>query len=596
MIFSLLKKLNKSKKMWLFFVITFFIFGNFTFAYWQVSNNAVFWNLFFSLIDLIWSIWYIFPILASKLMTNDLLYGASLHFDVVLWNIWNFARSMANFTIWFMFIYFIFKYTISFWEKDGWIIKSNLPKLAIASIVINMSWFLMAVLIDLSTILIVWVWSLPAVFWDNLNSQKINIHKNIILTYKKCKPWKNTNCDRFSYSTKGNTINTSIKKLQTYETMISGPLYFIWSNILGINGKSIWKVLNNAYDQDKNAFKNNWEAMKALIQLWIYLLFLIPIIILIIINIIRVFRIWIYIAFSPLIFLDQIFWWKVWWKTHKALALKNMIWLIFQPVLVILSFSIAIIMIVWIYDWLQTMKNTNNSAKVKKMFLLDKNASSGLVKMEFGTMQDTNTSNFVWWFFGYLIVSFLVVIILWTLIKISFQASEITKWVADKMFSFSEDLAKTVPIPTPLWKVSYGSLWYLKQHIDAIPGNMLSKQSEKRSKAFNQKPDISQSKLNEINNKLSLNGNFKKEWIKEAIKLLSWYKSEMLLWSNTKKLLSELSKIIKEKSNWTGKNVSFKTPTMNYFKEKHTPEDQIAYISKNQDAILEGLWVDKSVP
>ena len=35
---------------------------------------------------------------------------------------------------------------------------------------------------------------------------------------------------------------------------------------------------------------------------------------------------------------------------------------------------------------------------------------------------------------------------------------------------------------------------------------------------------------------------------------------------------------------------------MNYFKEKHTPEDQIAYISKNQDAILEGLWVDKSVP
>ncbi len=591
MIFSFFKKLNKFKKIGLFFVITFFIFSNWTFAESTVKNSSVFWNLFFSLVDLIWSIWYIFPILASKLMTNDLLYWTALHFDVVLWNIWNFARSMANFAIWFMFIYFVFRYLISFWEKDGWIIKTNLPKLAVASIVINMSWFLMAVLIDLSTILIVWVGSLPAVFWDNLNSEKINIQKDITLTYNKCTPWKKDNCKRFSYDTNWKTIDTSIKNLQNYETMISWPLFFIWSNILWINGKSIKKILNNAYDQDKKAFKNNWDAMKALIQLWIYLLFLIPIIILIVINIIRVFRIWLYIAFSPLIFLDQIFGWKVWWKTHKALALKNMIWLIFQPVLVILSFSIAIIMIVWIYEWLKYDWNTKNKEEIKKIFLLDKDASSGLVKMKFWNMQDPNTSNFVWWFFGYLIVSLLVVIILWTLIKISFQASEITKWVADKMFSFSEDIAKTVPLPTPLWKVSVGSLWYLKQNIEAIPGGILTKQQNRIDDIFGQKHDISQSKFTDISNKL-LNAQDKKEWIKKAIQTLSGYKSE-LLWPNAKKLLTELSKIIEYKTNWIWKDITIRDNTIDYFvKGKHTPEDQIDYISKNQDSILEGLWVD----
>jgi len=584
MIFSFFKKLNKFKKILLFLVAIFFLLSNFTFASTTTNNNSVFWDLFFSLIDLIWAIWYIFPILASKLMTNDLLYWTSLHFDVVLWNIWNFARSMANFIIWFMFIYFIFKYLISFWWKDGWIIKTNLPKLAIASIVINMSWFLMAVLIDLSTILIVWVGSLPSVFWENLTSEKINIQKNIIKDYVDCKPNQKTKCKRFSYNMKNGSIDISIKDLQKYETMISWPLFFIWSNILWINGESTKKILNDAYDQDKKVFRHDWEAMKALIQLWIYLLFLIPIIILIVINIIRVFWIWIYIAFSPLIFLDQIFGWKVGWNTNKALAFKNMIWLIFQPVLVILSFSIAIIMIVGIYDWLQTMKNNDNSDKVKKIFLLDKDASAWLVKIEFWTSQDANTSNFIWWFFGYLIVSLLVIIILWSLIKISFQASEITKWVADKMFSFSEDLAKTIPIATPFWKVSYGSLWYLKQDIEAIPSGMVSKQSEKISKFFGQKSDISSNDYRTIHNNISnINNKDYKSWLKEAINKLIEYKWEML-WTNTKKLLEDVSKIILDKNNWI-KSSSI----VDDFKKLTKPDEQIEYISKNKEAILEGL-------
>jgi len=54
--------------------------------------------------------------------------------------------------------------------------------------------------------------------------------------------------------------------------------------------------------------------------------------------------------------------------------------------------------------------------------------------------------------------------------------------------------------------------------------------------------------------------------------------------------LKEISKIIWEKASWSV-NVKEKQSIITWFKSTHTPEEQIDYISKNQEAILEGLWV-----
>lgn len=103
--------------------------------------------------------------LAGKLVDNSLVYGEMFKFDIVLWDLWNMVRNLANFWLGFLFIYYIFRYIIK-QDKDKGpkrIIKQSL----IAGVWIQASWFLMAVLIDISTIMIYWIWGLPlSILWS----------------------------------------------------------------------------------------------------------------------------------------------------------------------------------------------------------------------------------------------------------------------------------------------------------------------------------------------------------------------------------------------------------------------------------------------
>ena len=96
-------------------------------------------------------------LLAGKLVDNSLVYWEVLWFDAVLWQLWNIVKNLANFTLWFFFLYKIFKYLIS-WKES---VKEIFLRALIAWIWIQASWFIIATLIDASTILTYWVWWLP---------------------------------------------------------------------------------------------------------------------------------------------------------------------------------------------------------------------------------------------------------------------------------------------------------------------------------------------------------------------------------------------------------------------------------------------------
>ena len=556
--------------------LIFFLFLNISYATGQTQESAIFWNLLVGLFDLIGSIWYILPIIAWKLLTNDLLYWTSLHLDALLWNIWNFSRSIANFLIWFLFIYFIFKFITS--EKDASLIKTNLPKIAFWSIIINASWFVIAVLIDISTILIAWFGSLPLNFYNINKNTKIAVPTNIKFDSTKCST-KNNNCFNWSYSIVATWDNNlTLDKLQSYETYISWPLFFMWANILGIT-TSKEKLLNNAYDVNSKEFKHNWAAVKAIIQIIIILLFTIPIIVLIAVNVVRIFWIWIYIWFSPLIFLDQIFWWKVASK-QKAFWFKNMMWLIFQPALVVLAFSISFIFIVALYQSLvdsQTSKYTDN---VKKVFLLDK-SENWIVDIEwFWKIQDaSSTTEFIWWFFSYLIVSILIIILLWTLIRLSFKATEVTSSISESMFNFSTDFMKTVNfMPTPYGAQSIWSMKYLWQNVGRLPSNLANKQADKLAEKFNITPDIAQNQTDDIITNFNYDKT-KKEWFEKAIKKLEVFKGKSTIdgRENAKKLIDAIeTNIIPEIHNVTIKES---------FKNAKTYEKKLDILLKNQTKI-----------
>ena len=108
----------------------------------------------------------VYPMLliAWKLVDNSLVYGEVFWFDAVLWNLWIIIRNIANFTLWFIFIFYIFKYLIKQDAKQDW--KWLIIRALIAWVLIQSSWFIMAALIDISTIATYWVGWLPiTVLW-----------------------------------------------------------------------------------------------------------------------------------------------------------------------------------------------------------------------------------------------------------------------------------------------------------------------------------------------------------------------------------------------------------------------------------------------
>ena len=103
---------------------------------------------------------FIYPMLvvAWYLVDNSFVYWEVFGFDAVLWQLWNIVKNLANFTLWFYFVYKIFKYLIGDGKEK---IKDVLLSALIAWIWIQASWFIMAALIDVSTILTYGVWWLP---------------------------------------------------------------------------------------------------------------------------------------------------------------------------------------------------------------------------------------------------------------------------------------------------------------------------------------------------------------------------------------------------------------------------------------------------
>jgi len=577
------KNINKKiiKIVLVLVVFLLFIF-NFSFASGTESSGgwgSDFGYAFMSLVDILWSVWYVFVIMAWKLLTNDFLYWTHFNLDVVLWHIWNFSRTLANFLIWFIFIYLVFRYILFFSEKDTSILKTHLPKLVIASILVNMSWFLIAVLIDISTIFIAAFGSLPSSLW--ISEPPLVLPKNTEISVQKCDPSSNPSCVKWSFNSvvKEKTA-THIEDLQKYETSVSWPLMFLWTSVLNIwHSKN--KLLNEAYDFKAKKFKNNGVAIKALLKLLLFILFLIPIIILIIVNVVRVFWIWLYIWFSPLLFLDWVFGKNKLSSANKAFAFKNAIWLIFSPALVVLSFSIWVILIIWVADALNTTEWTDkHKEEVKKIFMLW-SGSNGVVELDFWKFQDIwSDSKYIWWFFGYLIVNILLIIFIWGLVKMSFKASEVTSGVSDSMFRFSENLMKTIPVPTPLGPLSYGSWQMLLRNIGWIPDRMVWKQLEQMNKLFGTKSDVPIKDYNDNIEKLK-NIHSRNEALQNIFKSLEVYKdsNDIKTSPNAKKYIDALEKAILNSNAFSSIKSDLQTAT--------TYKDKLKILLKNQTTILD---------
>ena len=111
--------------------------------------------------SMIYILLYPIFLLAWALIDNSLVYWSGFWFDAILWNLWNVVKNLANFGLWFIFVYKIWEILIKQKQGDMKVIKELLTSVLIAWVWIQASWFIMAALIDVSTIAAYWIWWLP---------------------------------------------------------------------------------------------------------------------------------------------------------------------------------------------------------------------------------------------------------------------------------------------------------------------------------------------------------------------------------------------------------------------------------------------------
>lgn len=123
--------------------------------------------------------WVILGNFVGKLMTNTLIYGEFLGIDTFLWKVWQITRNIANFAIGFFFLYILLKYLL-FPLKEGNSPQTMIKDMLVAGVLVQMSWFLVMVLVDVSTIAFATVSSFPSQVVESSMGLKNSLMRTIL--------------------------------------------------------------------------------------------------------------------------------------------------------------------------------------------------------------------------------------------------------------------------------------------------------------------------------------------------------------------------------------------------------------------------------
>lgn len=470
---------NKLKylKMWLIIILVIVFFVHPTFAenitsctkddwsLWKITNGLVF---FWKIVSWIWIfLWNI----AGVLMTNNMVYWEFMWFDVSLWKIWQISRSFCNYALAVIFLYNILKYILNpDWDVKS--VKTIITQILWASVLIQASWFIMMALVDLSTIWLATVSSFPS----QVISSSESIKNNMITSLKKNEVLKHYNTskivtlnafsDDYLNSDSESFIDTSVDREGwpiTTEAMIDnlvprannlwGPLVFLWFSALETQN-----FITPEYQATtcSDLFVKNMIYL--ITEVWASALYSFALLILIVILIVRLFYLWIFIALSPVvILLYMVKWIDVWKDMTDFFAVKNVLYLIFQPVIFWMYISLMfVIMIVsqWFFN-----KGSLQLANWG-VGIIERTSDSEVSIWNTIKIQTIKAKKSIWDLF----VSLVVLAFMRLLVKFALQnsvGSVKVPWfafVGNTLKSAKNMAFNTWVIPTPQWKIWFAQL------------------------------------------------------------------------------------------------------------------------------------------
>ena len=440
--------------------------------------NVFFWNLW----RLCSWIWILLWNIAWILMTNTMVYWEFMWLDTFLWKIWQISRSMANYALWAMFIYSIFKY-IFFQKWEAW--STVIKNMLVTSVLIQSSWFLVMALVDLSTIALATVSAFPSqvvsVSETLEQDLKTQICRNYVLSRKgkdvvlinafSDKPleqgntiWATTQSSNPSTNwTCDNEPDTSL-----IDSMLPQPESF-WGTFM-----YLWFTALNAQDYMYKTvpLSSNCvdDVVKTVINIvldaWMLILYSIALAILVILLIMRLWYLWIFIAISPIIVLVS-FSWLFKLKSSEIseiLDYKKALFLIFQPVIFAFWMSLMFLFVI-VIQWL--FSNSPSSNMWESIAVVESKNSSSRTDVV------PKISSSLWnsWVIDFtlrqwskslkdILLSFLILILMWQLVKLAvsweFMWFQWIKSINKKINSITDSVWRTLSsvkvIPAPWGK------------------------------------------------------------------------------------------------------------------------------------------------
>lgn len=434
-------------------------------------------------------------------MTNSFIYGEALHFDVFLWKIWQITRNIANFWLGFIFLYEILKYMLNPSEtKTPMSIIKDLLK---SGVVIQLSWFAIMVLVDISTVLFALVSSFPsqvigsdAVFSQALNtviesscpdkiiSDNAQPQGNVLCKWQKqiIRFMADAGWSKLKNSTEAGIINVEMRegggltKDQLFDTLLpsqdslSWPLMFIGFEIFKTAQLSDYSNVQWISDMEKD-FK---QIFQIVLHSGMMILYTLSLLVLMVVLIARVLYLWIFIAISPIVVLLNYL-----IKPKKQLTndifrdINKMIKLIFWPVFYALYISLMIIMLV-IFNWALKFNMMNYESPVQitdSQLKFDNDLIS--VSMEGGTMRLYD-----------LLLGAIALFLMRNLVQLAIkeetgikQIDDFTKNVS-KLATWFIETVPIVPVPWSNIKIGAGSVFtdaILNEKIGSITGDFENK-------------------------------------------------------------------------------------------------------------------------
>ena len=472
-------------KMWIIIVMVMFFSFHPTFAdscSWSVDETLTMINeLFKNLWRLFSWIWIILWNFAWVLMTNTLIYWEFMNLDSSLRNVRQLTRSIANYALWFIFIYNIFKYIFSHGEK---LPIDTIKQILFASVLVQASWFFVMVLVDLSTIGLATVSSFPAQVMvsspDMMETMKQQIWMSRFLNDKKVVvinafsdqylSWDNTKWFVVDHVEDPNSVDP---KKETIDALLPSPSNLWWSFMyLWFTALKAQNYVTSPAPSSASCVAKTEKVITNLIlNSWLLIIYSLALVLLIVLLVMRLWYLWVFIAISPIIIVLYFIKDIKFKASDDIFDLKKAIFLIFQPVLFAFWISIMFLVVLMVQkvfsqsittnlSWWVTVSNGSNSSTDKDALPKVSSVLENAWIVTFHMREWAKSMKDI-------VLALITLILMWQLVKLALT------WTVS-WFNGNSSLAKRMDnlvrntwklfwqvgvVPTPTWMMWFNQVW-----------------------------------------------------------------------------------------------------------------------------------------